>query len=89
MTQAIDFSHFLSMITSQQAEAFKDFICSFNISIEFPNDIYKSEYLNAMLIDKKNSNNQLKFILISDIGKLKLITKSKSDLENFLELKFN
>ena len=89
MTQAINFSHFLSMITSQQAQEFKDFICSFNISIEFPNDIDKSEYLNAMLIDKKNSNNQLKFILISDIGKLKLLAKPKSDLENFLELKFN
>ena len=87
MAQAIDFSCFLSMITLQQAQEFKDFICSFNISINFPSDINKSKYLNAMLIDKKNSKNQLKFILISDIGKLELLAQPKSALEKFLDLK--
>ncbi|APC91814.1 3-dehydroquinate synthase [Francisella sp. MA067296] len=84
MAQAIDFSYFLAMITVQQAQKFKDFICSFDISIEFPKDIDKSEYLNAMLIDKKNSNNQLKFILISDIGNLELLAQPKIKLESFL-----
>lgn len=84
MAQAIDFSCYLGMITSHQSQKFKKFISSFDISISFPKDIEKDEYIDAMLVDKKNSNNQLKFILVSDIGDLKLLTKSKHELLDFL-----
>ncbi|WP_150467458.1 3-dehydroquinate synthase [Francisella sp. SYW-9] len=84
MAQAIDFSCFLGMITSQQAEEFKDFITSFNISIDFPKDVDKKEYLDAMLLDKKNSNKMLKFILINNIGDLKLLAESQENLKKFI-----
>jgi 3-dehydroquinate synthase len=84
IAQSIDFSYFLGMITSQQAEEFKNFITSFDISIDFPKDVDKKEYLDAMLLDKKNSNKMLKFILISDIGNLKLLAESQENLKKFL-----
>ncbi|GAB4223888.1 MAG: 3-dehydroquinate synthase [Francisella sp.] len=85
MAQAIDFSCFLSMITQQQAKDFKDFICSFNISINFPKNIKKSEYIKAILLDKKNAKDKVKFILIRDIGDLKLLEQPRDYLEKFLD----
>lgn len=85
MAQAIDFSYFLGMLNIQQTTEFKEFITSFDISIEFPKDIDKREYLEAMLLDKKNSNKMLKFILINDIGNLKLLAESQYNLQRFLE----
>lgn len=84
MAQAIDFSCYLGMISEQQAKDFKEFIISFNISIDFPRDICQKEFLDVMLLDKKNSNKELKFILIKDIGDLALQKQSKRDLELFL-----
>lgn len=84
MAQAIDFSCYLGMILEQQAKDFKGFITSFRISTDFPKDICQREFLNAMLLDKKNSNKELKFILIKDIGNLALQKQSKRDLELFL-----
>ncbi|QEO57088.1 3-dehydroquinate synthase [Francisella marina] len=84
MAQAIDFSCYLGMISEQQAKDFKGFITSFRISTDFPKDICQREFLNAMLLDKKNSNKELKFILIKDIGNLALQKQSKRDLELFL-----
>ncbi|WP_150464995.1 3-dehydroquinate synthase [Francisella sp. SYW-2] len=84
MAQAIDFSYYLGMISEQQAKDFKEFITSFRISTDFPKDICQREFLNAMLLDKKNSNKELKFILIKDIGNLALQKQSKRDLELFL-----
>ncbi|WP_150464333.1 3-dehydroquinate synthase [Francisella sp. XLW-1] len=84
MAQAIDFSCYLGMISEQQAKDFKKFIVSFDISIDFPRDICQKEFLDAMLLDKKNSNKELKFILIKDIGNLALQKQSKRDLELFL-----
>jgi 3-dehydroquinate synthase len=85
MAQAIDFSYFLGMLSYQQAKEFKEFITSFNISIEFPKDIDRTEYLEAMLLDKKNSNKKLKFILINDIGDLKLLAETQDNLQSFLK----
>ncbi|MED7788941.1 3-dehydroquinate synthase [Francisella sp. 19X1-34] len=85
MAQAVDFSCFLGMINLQQATEFKEFITSFNISISFPKDIDKEEYIDAMLLDKKNSNKMLKFILINDVGNLKLLAESQTSLQKFLE----
>lgn len=85
MAQAIDFSCFLGILNFQQAKEFKEFITSFDISIEFPSNIDKKEYLDAMLLDKKNSNKMLKFILVRDIGELQLISESRSNLQKFLE----
>ncbi|GMN88542.1 3-dehydroquinate synthase [Francisella sciaenopsi] len=84
MAQAIDFSCYLDIISQQQAKDFKKFIVSFDISIDFPRDICQKEFLDAMLLDKKNSNKELKFILIKDIGNLALQKQSKRDLELFL-----
>lgn len=86
MAQAIDFSHYLGLISQQQAKDFKDFIVSFGISIDFPNDICQKEFLEAMLLDKKNSNKELKFILIENIGSLSLQKQSKNELEQFLDI---
>ena len=85
MAQAIDFSHFLGMLNLQQTREFKKFIIGFNISIEFPKDINRKEYLEAMLLDKKNSNKILKFILVNDIGNLQLSAESQENLKKFLE----
>ncbi|API86850.1 3-dehydroquinate synthase [Francisella uliginis] len=84
MAQAIDFSHFLGMLNLQQTREFKKFITGFNISIEFPKDINRNEYLEAMLLDKKNSNKKLKFILVNDIGNLQLLAESQENLKKFL-----
>ncbi|ABK90021.1 3-dehydroquinate synthase [Francisella tularensis subsp. novicida] len=86
MAQAIDFSHYLGLISQQQAKDFKDFIVSFGISIDFPKDICQKEFLEAMLLDKKNSNKELKFILIENIGSLSLQKQSKNELEQFLDI---
>lgn len=88
MAQAIDFSCYLGLIKQQQAKDFKDFILSFEISIDFPSDICQQEFLAAMLLDKKNSNKQLKFILINDIGNLELQKQSKDKLELFLSASY-
>ncbi len=53
MAQAIDFSYFLGIISSSQADKFKDFIISFGISTDFPIDIDSNQFIDAMLIDKK------------------------------------
>ncbi|QIV94501.1 3-dehydroquinate synthase [Allofrancisella frigidaquae] len=84
MAQAIDFSHYLGMIDCQKAKAAKGFISSFGISIEFPKNINKNEYLDAMLVDKKNSNGQLKFILLNQAGDLEIIVKPQKELGMFL-----
>ncbi|ASG68132.1 3-dehydroquinate synthase [Francisella halioticida] len=85
MAQAIDFSSFLGMLGYQKSKEFKEFITSFNISIDFPKDIDKKEYLEAMLLDKKNSSKMLKFMLINDIGDLQLLAESQDNLQGFLE----
>ena len=36
-------------------------------------------------LDKKNSNKMLKFILINDIGDLRLLAESQDNLQEFLE----
>ncbi|MDE5024758.1 3-dehydroquinate synthase, partial [Francisella tularensis subsp. holarctica] len=53
---------------------------------DFPNDICQKEYIEAMLLDKKNSNKELKFILIENIGILSLQKQSKNELEQFLDI---
>ncbi|AIT08587.1 3-dehydroquinate synthase [Candidatus Francisella endociliophora] len=85
MAQAIDFSCDLGLVTKQEARDFKDFIVSFGISTNFPDNITKTEFLDAMLVDKKNSNGELRFILINGIGSLKLQKQSMDKLELFLE----
>lgn len=84
MAQAIDFSYFLGFISKEQASDFKEFISSFGISLEFPEDIDRREFLDAMLVDKKNSNGKLKFILIRAVGCLELTPQPKDKLISFL-----
>ncbi|AJC49126.1 3-dehydroquinate synthase [Allofrancisella guangzhouensis] len=84
MAQAIDFSCYLGIIDCQKAKVAKNFITSFGVSIEFPKNINKNEYLDAMLIDKKNDNGQLNFILINFSGNLELMSKHQSELEKFI-----
>ena len=84
MVQAIDFSCFLGMINTSQARAYKNFIISFGISIDFPADIDNNQFIDAMLVDKKNNLGELKFILLTESKTLKLMSVTKNSVENFL-----
>ncbi|MGQ4006168.1 3-dehydroquinate synthase [Francisellaceae bacterium CB300] len=86
MAQAIDFSYFLGIISSSQADKFKDFIISFGISTDFPIDIDSNQFIDAMLIDKKNSLGELKFILFDENNILKITKVSKTKVERFLKI---
>ena len=85
MAQAIDFSCFLGAIDKRQANIYKDFIVSFGISIDFPVDIDNARLIDAMLVDKKNSLDELKFILLDENSTLKLMSISKERIIDFLK----
>ena len=83
MSEAIDFGYFLNLIDKENVQKYKQFIQSFNINIELPKNINHQEYVEAMLLDKKNNNNNLKFIL-GNVGSLGIVKVSKSKLEDFV-----
>ena len=89
MAQAISFSYFLGMINVSQAKSDKDFIVSFGISIDFPVDIDYNQLIDAMLIDKKNSIGELKFVLFNENSTLKLTKISKNKVVDFLNFNAN
>ncbi|AXA33984.1 3-dehydroquinate synthase [Francisella adeliensis] len=86
MAQAIDFSSYLGTINQTQADEYKSFIQSFDISINFPVNIDKKEFFDAMLVDKKNSAGELKFILSSKLKKLNVIKVGSDTVKKFLKI---
>ncbi|MFT4693447.1 MAG: 3-dehydroquinate synthase [Francisella sp.] len=86
MAQAINFSCFLGAISESQAKVYKDFIVSFGISIDFPMDIDRNQFIDAMLVDKKNSLDELKFILFDKNSTLGLTKISKDKIVDFLRI---
>lgn len=85
MAQAIDFSSFLGTISKTQAKKYKDFIISFGVAIDFPSDINKKQFIEAMLVDKKNSLDELKFVLFNNNKMLTLTKISKASVIDFLK----
>jgi 3-dehydroquinate synthase len=86
MAQAINFSCFLGAVSESQAKVYKDFIVSFGISIDFPMDIDRNQFIDAMLVDKKNSLDELKFILFDKNSTLGLIKVPKDKIVDFLRI---
>ncbi len=74
----------MELISEKSAKQYIQFITSFNFSVEFPQNICQDEYLDAMLLDKKNTNNTLRFMLINQIEDLQLLDIKKSLLREFL-----
>jgi 3-dehydroquinate synthase len=85
MRIAVEFSYHLGLIDKQTVTTLITFIKSFNISTIFPDDIDTDTYLNAMLLDKKNTKDTLRFILVSQVGDLRLIDVDKKLLEDFVK----
>ncbi|MGQ4002870.1 3-dehydroquinate synthase [Francisellaceae bacterium CB299] len=85
MAQAINLSYFLGSISELEAKTYKDFIVSFGVSIDFPIGIDTNQFIDAMLVDKKNSLGELKFILLDKNKTLKITKVSKAKVESFLQ----
>lgn len=86
MAQAIEFSCFLENIISKDSSNYKAFIESFGISISFPKNIDKNEFYDAMLVDKKNSVGELKFILLNKFKRLNVIKVGNDTIKKFLKI---
>lgn len=89
MDIAIKFSQYLGCITTSTADQSISMIKSFGLSVDFPTDIDHGEFYDAMITDKKNSAGKLKFILMNDIGQLKLLTVEKNIVIKFLDKYFD
>lgn len=85
MAQAIDFSCFLGAIDQNEADIYKEFIQCFDINLNFPRNIDKNEFFDAMLVDKKNSFGEIKFILLNKFKELNVTKVDRSKVEAFLE----
>ncbi len=85
MAQAIDFSCFLRNISDFEAKKYKDFIVSFGVPIDFPIDVDLDKFIDAMLVDKKNSLGELKFILLDKDKTLKITKISKEKVTSFFK----
>ena len=65
----LEFSQMLNLTkNTQNIKRILNLLNKFSIPTSLPKNINQKEFLNAILLDKKNTNSDIKFILFNDIG---------------------
>jgi len=68
MVMALQFSCFLGHITQNELDTVKELLVALRLPIAPPAQMSAVDFLNFMQLDKKNHNNQIRLILIKNLG---------------------
>lgn len=81
ITCAIYLSYYLGTIVKKDFDKYLDFILLFSDLIKL-NDVDKKLILDIMMLDKKNRDNEIKFVLLKDIGEILIDVSAPKNLVN-------
>jgi 3-dehydroquinate synthase len=89
MIMASQLSHYLGYITTEQLSEINHTIDAFGLPIIPPQSMTTEQWLDAMGRDKKNHDQNIRFIVLTSIGSAKIISLSVKQTTDFLETVLN